>query len=1154
VLCAGGAGVAFRHYFSSDRIITQVRSAVKGLTGADLQISQVEWSTYGTLIFHDLILAGPAAGDPKPEADQGLSTLMTAKTVTLVLSRTGLLTFRFKPKDVLIDGLELHLSRRSELDRWNWQHLFDHADQTTQPTRRFGVGPSLRMHNAKILVADGKGELREKMSFSAEALPRKDVYHIQVRLQPPSGQGPEVSFDFAPRTGKVLTGNMPPTDVVQIEQILPQPYREFSRRLDVAGNVSIGEMDYLARDEMSLVFELDGVRARIPVSSQEWDNPDLRWFLNFSDLSGRVALSADAITFDRLTGRVNGAPCELYGAYRRHTDEFNLRIVSQGYVSPDYLDADDREMIETQLPRKLRNFFHDFKPHGKFNVDLAISRTLGPDGTANTSLSGTCEADHASAEFREFPYRLDDLTGTVILANGGFKLKGIQGRSNGSRIDLEGTISEPSRNACVELRITADQLALDEKLRLAMPDRYKRIWEMFSPSGRAKVGVSLFRPAGPEQPWDRKIDAELLDARLCYENFKYPIERLSGKLAIANHHLQIHQLRGRHGEGTVCLGGEVNDLESPHPTARIQVQAENIPIDETLVQALPPPAAKMINDCRLAGLCDLTGLISVPPDGNWDYHFVCDLKDASVRCQDFPYPVEGLNGRLVINPDRVDIEHVLARKDSRVIQARGQVDLAKENPQVTMTVDAANVPIDATLFDVLNARQQAVWQSLSPKGKIDLHAELSRSTGATWDWKCAIHFDQTSIQYGTLPKVGNLRGALTFDGNEAILENITGTTEQGAELSCTGKINLTDKATHAQLALGIKDLPITQELLDTLGAGKLVSILKWRPGGRMSCQLHPLTIAVPQDVGEHAQWSLDGTIELADASIDACADPPVNLTFKGASRWISGTDQFALDGIGRVSRFVWKSLTVTDASCRTAKILEEPKLKLTDLRGQVGTGELAGAVELEFLPEETSYGLQVTLQDVPTENILAFGLSTTRPKPVSGKVRCEISLIGKLDEKYPTRGGGSIAVSEADLFNIPLFADVYRAVNQEPPNMASFHNVSIDFILDNHIMDLRRIELEGSPLPMLGFGAINLSNQRLKLDLIVASSKQFKKVPLLRDLLQRANEDLTEVEITGTLNDPVIKPTPLRQFSGALGSFMESKRTHQPPAQAFPPP
>jgi len=1148
--------LVIRHYFAPERIVANASSAFEELVGAQLWVGRPELNlAKGLLTLHDVVVRVPPEKlTIRKEFDPSDAILVKADALRIAFRRKGILGTRLRLREIAIDGPQFNLTQ-SGGTYWNWQLLFEGSNTTVGETRGFGVGPPIRLRQGRLTfteIINGERLNRGTVHFSAEAIPHGDRYRIDLATWTDQAKGPKASIDFDPRAGRVLAGSMPMIDWQNVQLTIPEPYSGWCKRFGLAGRIAISEMKYASDDETRFVLVLREVRAKIPLSSTEWNDPEGEWFLNFTDLAGRIEFLADRVRIDKLTGKLNGADCELTGVYKGYSSNvaetgFDLHVKARGFVSPDYNDPADQEMIETRLPRKLRNCFHDFKPRGKFNFDLQIAKS--PGAQAAVTISGKVNPDHISAEYFKFPYRVDDVTGEVVLADGGFVITGLNGYSDGRRMELTGSVSEPSGQARIEIEITAEQANLDDKLYRALPDRYQRIWRMFRPAGRARADIRLFRSPGPTGKWDRRISAELINACGRYEKFPYQLDQVSGRLIMANEELKLVGLKGRHGSALVTINGQVSNLNTAKPTINLQLEAEKVDIDDDLLAALPADRAQIIRDCRLSGTGRMSGSMKVVPDRPWDYKFVCDLQNGYACYKDFPYPLEDLQGRVVITPGGIEIEGVFSRKRSRTIKAGGHLKFGKGGEQIQLSIDADNVPIDSRLYQALDARQRAIWHALSPAGRIDAHAELSRLGDQPWKWNLTATLDKASMRYGKLPKLTDIVGKVKFASDQTSLEDIRAKSEGGSTVQCAGKITTKGDTVYAQMRLGLEKLPITKELIDQVGAKRLTTVLKWTPAGVMNCRLDQLEVKVPTKQRGYQEWKLTGKIDCAEAKMAAFSQKPVNLKFDGTMQWTSPGEEFGLSGKAALSTFTWKNCTVNDISCRLAKKLGDQSLKLTALKGKIGPGLIGGAAQFHILPSKTVYGMQLGLEDVPVERVIPS--DKIKSGPIRGRMRGDLYLVGDLGGKYVRRGEGQIWISAAQALKVPLFASIYQIVRDEPANLASFHDVTAKFTLQQHNMDLQEIELLGETLSMLGYGRINLSNNRIKLHLITAAPRQLITLPILKDLVERATVDLTEVQVSGTLARPVIKPTPLRELSDTLKSFLEGKRSYQPPARKF---
>jgi len=1151
VAVIGGAGiiVSVRYHFSEARIAAAAAGALERLLGAELQTRRAEVDFPQSLVFHDVEVRVPPEKLERGEAFSSEdAVLLTAKRLVIRFDRSRLLKLKFRIDDVAVQEPRFHLTRDVDRDLWNWQLLFVGREREGKRPFRFKVGPQMSLADGQVTLTEivkGKRLVHGRVNFTADAIPGDDLYHVAVETWTAEARGPRVSLDFDPRSGQVISGAMALVDWQNVELAIPQPYQEWCRRFALAGRIGISQISYANRQSGKVVMILEDARSRIPLSAKELEQPDHKWFADLTGISGKITFDEDGVRIGKLVGRLNGAPCEVSGRYRGNyvnlqEGEFELHIKAEGLECPDYTDPNDHAMIEEYFPRKLRNFFNDFRPRGKVDLELTITKAAGADGAIG--LVGKIAPRGLSAEYRKFPYRADDLHGQVLLVDGGFVINGLTGLASGGPFTMKGTISEPSKHAQVDLQISSPRVEVDERLYRALSPRHRKIWDMFQPSGGVRMKVHLVRPAGPDQKWSRTIEADFIDGSACYEAFKYPLTELAGVLAVETDVLKLQKVRGRHGPATVTLDGQVDGLNSPRPEVRLEVRARDVTVDRDLIAALPESAGRIIDDCRLTGRGDLNGSIEAMPGQPLEYQFTCELKEGGVCYKDFPYPVKNLRGRLTIEPEQVRIDGVFAREGEQTVEAQGRLALGGQDQGIELTIDADNVPVDSDLYAAMDERLQTIWRDLRPEGRIRVKAELSRQGQDPWTWRLGVDLAGTSIQYGELPRISGQGGRAVFAPGQVELSEVVGRTDDGGEVRCTGRVAAEEKELRCNLQLGLADLPISRELLRSAGVGKMASMLEWQPGGKASGQLDEVAVAASLEDLSRQKWELKGRLDFVGAALESLAVDPVNLSYRGRIGWDRSRGLFSMDGEAELSRFNWKDRAVSDISCRMIKPQDKPELQIEDLHGWVGLGEVSGLARLTLLPDETRYGVQLTLDNLPVEKVLTIDNGSSGP--IKGRMRGEVYMLGTLGARYVREAGGNVQVAAAEALKVPLLGEVYKSIRQEPPNLASFHDLAVEFAVEQHRMIVRRVELTGQTLSMFGYGTMNLSNDRLRLSLIASNESDLTRIPVLADLVRRARRDLTEVQVTGTLDDPTIRATPLRHLSDTFKEFLQGKRAH----------
>lgn len=1134
------------YYLSPDELIRNTTQALETLTGAAIKIGDAQLSILEGITFTDVRVLVPEAKlklDPAFTPDDAV--LLKADRFHITLRRRGFLGLRFRIGDITIDNPQLHLTHHEARQRWNWQMLF--AGPASGPVRKrtFGLGPPITLHSGQItftrIQSDRRVTLR-KINFGAQAVPnlQDQFYRLTLNTWTPRTKGPTLTLDFSPRAGAVLAGTLEALSLKDLTETLPEPYAACFRRLHLAGNVSVAEAEYRHEERTKLILVLDNVRARLPLSRAEYDHPQGKTLLQLSEVSGRIILTRSEIIIPRLDAKLNGVACRISGKYRgysTHLDNvsFDLHVAATGFPCPDYTNPPERDYLEAYLPWKLCCFFRDFKPRGKLDLNLMISKPRGLN--APLTLAGQVRPRGVSAEYYKFPYRLDNLTGSVRLADGGFELIGLTGFSAGGKAVINGTISEPSKFAKIDLAITTSRTPLDPKLFHALPAPYRAIWKKFDLAGAADAQIELHQAYGPDQPWQTRITAALLDVSGTYQGFKYPLRNMTGVLQFENGVLELCNVTGRNGAAHVTLNGKVQRLETPQPELDLALKADGVAIDRPLMDLIPGPPGRILRDGQLAGTADLTGTIKTAPGRAMDYRLDCRLRDADFRYKDFPYPLTNLAARLAIAPDRAVITDLKAHRGDQTISGQGTVAFTADN-RIALTVHAENLNVDPLLYSALDPTQKATWDLVKPVGKIGVLARLERTRNDPWKWDLAITLQKAAFQYKNLSRVTDLEGQILFTPRQAVLKNLSGKVLPRGTVRADGAITTVDNKTLVHLSrLNVAGLEVTDDFLALLDHAGLARKLGWTPGGAFDCTLDTLGAELAPE--RRQTWELAGKLAFKDVNVEALDRVPTAFEYSGNLFWGTADNALAVTGRLALDSFNWANRRIRDIRANLTKKINDPVLLVNHIKARYAGGEISGQGNLTFDANQRVFGLQLTLENVDAATALRLDKQSGN---IRGQMRGELYMRGALGEKYVRQGGGTLQIIEAEALKVPLMAQIYQSANpNRPANLAAFHDITINFILEKHKVNLHRLELVSPALSLVGAGTINLSNDRLSLDLFAAAPKNVEQLPILTDLWKGAASQITELEVRGPVAHPTISARPLSGISQTLQSLLDAK-------------
>jgi hypothetical protein len=1133
------------YYFSPDQLVKSITQSIESLTGTRIRIGESKLSLIDGVTFSNVkVLVPPEKLKTTPELTAEDALLLRASTFHIKLRRSGFLGLKFRLGMITVDNPEFHFTHVPARNIWNWQALFNKSTSKPGEQKHLNISPPIVLNNGKIVLSRIDGGSRISLGeffFSAQATPQnhKEFYRINLKTWTPQAAGPTIELDVAQKNFEVLTGSMQAIPLNDLQANLPEIAKNWSKQLHLSGKISVSEFAYKHQGSPRIVLMLDGVKAKVPLTQNELESPSEIAFFNLSDLTGKVVLDNGKIIIPELAGRLNGSKCKINGELRSglnktQTPDFTLAIACEGFDCPKYTDPAEQKYIETNIPWKLRCFFHDFKPIGRLNFKLVVDSR--PDKQPAFTISGLIVPLGLSAEYFKFPYRVDQITGSVKITNGRFELINLDGKTGPGKVLVNGTVSEASKYAEINLDITSRQTPLCPKLLAALPDRYKAIFIQFNPMGFADTRIRLYQPYGLNQPWKTDIVAQLSETSATYKAFPYKIHNVSGTLDLKNNLLELKNISGRHGKANFTLAGSVEQINTRAPSVKLDIFAQQVPIDADLVKVLPQSTQRMVRDCSLTGNADIRGTIVKPSGKAVDYRFDCDITQGKACYKDFPYPLENFSGQFTITPTNVQVNKFDYIKESQRISAQGSVSLGRIPAEVSLKIEAENIPADGTLRNALATDRQKLWDEFSPSGLINAKVDLIRQKNQPWDWQVVVDLEKNSVNYKQIEPVTELTGQVTIKPGRTMLNQITGLCEGKYPLGFDATIeNTPQKTTVIFDNFQAQKIAVSESFLSAIGKDAS-EFFKCKPGGAINCSLSNVKIELAQE--KLRSWEVLGKLSFEQVRMELFnAKAPTNLEYIGhVSQSTDG--KFAIDGSLNVETLNWNNRKIENLRTHLAKKINDPIMIVDPLRAEYANGEIYGLAKVQFIGRKSTYGLQLTLDNIDAASALDLDMSK---HIINGKMSGEIFLLGTFGNKADQVGGGMLQVCGAEVLKVPMMAQIYRSVSKEPPNLASFHDITAQFSLEKYMLKIQHVELVGPSFSLIGQGQINISNDRIILDLVSGTPKRLRNLPVLPELMQGAAQEISEIEIRGTTQKPTISARPLKNISETLKTFFDGK-------------
>ncbi len=811
------------------------------------------------------------------------------------------------------------------------------------------------------------------------------------------------------------------------------------------------------------------------------DDPRLPYPL--TDLSARVHCDNSGIRVRDL--RAN------HGRTTWEVPEFDRR----GYRpdSPCALRATGRQVRldpgwRDLMPPAWKKHWTHYEPAGEVNFDCSLSF----DGQKwKPWIQLTC-LNNASFSCYKFPYRLERGRGTLTLEGNQLHIN-LVAFSGAQPVTLRGSFRDPGPNYSGKIEIWGEKIQFDEKLFAAIlkPKQNKAIRSL-DPRGTFDFHTVLWREPNDPLPRPRIHQHTHVSLNRCtvtYEKLPYPLHNLQGKLEMIDGQWKTESpLVGANDTGVVKVAGDLST--SPEgDLLNIHFDAQNVPLEEELRDALPPAQRQIWNALRPRGSIDFVAAVVydsrvrkpsidlwlVPHGGTLPAALRAqsapsDLPLASTPADQggptpaphsdqvtprsdgselgtsiapvvFPYRMERLGGLVHYHDGHVELKDVRARHGATKMRTDGWCDFFPNGSWKLrlerLSVDRARLHGgDQELVAALPAALRGAVAELRPTGPINLMGILEFSKDAVeaplrtgWDVDLFLH--QTSLQVG--PQLDNVFGAVRLRGGS-----------DGKRFSSFGELKL-DSLTY-------KNFQFT-EILGPL----------WFD--QSDVYLGTLPHAMP-----NGQKS------------------------------------------GRVTAKLYGGVVAADCH-----------------------------VQLGAVPQ---YRLIASLSNADLARFAAENMTTQRT--LNGRVLANVDLQGSRGQ-HTLVGTGNVHLSEANIYELPLIVSLLKIVRARAPDSTAFTESDITFRINGPHVTLTRIDLRGDALDLSGHGELKLDGQANPIQLDLHTTVGRGAIPLISGMFSEASQQILKIRVEG----PLDRPQTWTEAVPMVGEALERLRAdYEEPARA----
>lgn len=948
--------------------------------------------------------------------------------------------------------------------------------------------------------------------------------------------------------------------------------------------------------------------------------------ISLRQVSGVLIFTESGLEVNDLTGRVENNGVRVSGHYSGYgpTAPFQLRISSL-HTENIYIPASPR-YVES-LPQGVREFYNSLRPQGTARIDVELER---PTEAGRPIVSGRVEIVNGQFSFDHFPYPLREATGKIVFGpdrnneNETVHIIGVRGRglatgpNHDSYVTVEGSIGPliPDTDPAVDVRVSGSAVSAEPALQEAFPPEVRQALRLLGGNGQdyplyfGDFVTRAHNPGGRNGHWTFDTDVSLNDASGAVVGFPYPLHHVRGNLKVRDGYVDVEHMQAQRGESSVDIDGRVAwgagfDRDSPvdlraTPGGRpmrtlLHLIAHHVPIDADLMGAIPPDKRTWLTKLGLKGFLDVDGDLTQPPPvlkpksspstapasaesdfGDTPLNFDLKLKlvDGQVTPAGSKFTLSNASAAMRLTPDALHIEYAAAHRGAATVGMSADVAWPAGEPKITLQAQALALALDPELHDVLPARAQVGWDTLRPRGTVDV--DLNYQTGAAPAGSAATQpsspngsvAPQTqpsselirvvlqpralSINPVGLPyRFDSLKGALSIEGDHLIISGLTARHGDAAfALGGTGELGA---QSSYDLQLTAKDVLIGPALRDAMPQSVQTILDGLKLHGPCDFRFAKLVYRAPLPPATQPAPS-DSTATapaLADASaIGSALDFSLALSLRGGGLDVGvplddvdGTIKLeaqlrdgALAGIHgniNVDSLSMAGRTLHHFNAELVRNEDGNGMKLAGMEAELANGQMAGEVDITFPNDGPSrYSLDLVVRNADVRE-----LARETDPSIQGDLTASLSLEGAWGDLGSRRGRGDVVVTGKEMYRIPLILGLLQVTNLALPIAQPFHRGTARYSLDGQRVNFDQIELRSDTMLMTGTGHLDFGTKQVRMS-FVTDNPSGLRVPILNDLIKGARNELLKINVKGTITQPKVETSVMGTFSTTIDEVL----------------
>jgi len=802
----------------------------------------------------------------------------------------------------------------------------------------------------------------------------------------------------------------------------------------------------------------------------------------------------------------------------------------------------------------LKKFFDRYRPAGRVDVVLDAQGNLKQ--LTESNLTGIVDCCDVTICDSKFPYTVEHLTGQIDFTKTSATLNNLRGIHGDVVLFFNGWSRGLGPDWQYDIRMTSDNMILDDDLYDALSEKQKKFWSLFSPAGSVAIDLRRLRRSSTDR--EKTLVVELDGTDAVYRHFPYPLKNLTGRLLFNSGEIIFSDIVSQVNDRKITINGKAitagvdatlrsSSLRSTRrPLYDITIDANNVPLDSTLEASLPDKQRSLYEQFDLSGLADGRVKLSSPQQGTGPVAFEADLsfREASLKSKQLPLAVSDISADAVFTPDLIRVDSFTGRHSDGLLFVIGRIwpGPDSKNLRYSLGLNGRQSQLGDELFDLLPKPLKKNLLEFQPQGRINYTADLDKADSNGYpDYSITVDCLANSINYRLIPyPLKDVTGRLEITKETIELSDITAVPADSLQITAelpviklNGRVALADNSfSSGRFRIDAGNILFDEQFDIALPESLKALYKKLSPTGRFD--VNSANIEISKANGGQKDIDFDGIVKFKDCDFDLPGDVTelygeleAHGLYKTGEGFKNSRAFLSADHL-RIGGRAFKKLNTDLYYDDNRKDWFTEKL-FADCYG----GKLIGELHFKQPPDgPLGYRLHIGFNDIDLKQFLTD--ASRKSQNASGQTQFKGHTTGKMDGSLgiSARVGDSssrlgrcrLAVSDMQVGQLSPLAKLVLVLGLTEPKDFAFNRMLVDSYIKGDKVFFKQFDLSGDALAFSGTGSTDLKDRSVDLILAGRGDRIKSADPsFLQSLAEGLGRAVVRIEVSGSIYDPKVE-------------------------------